>query len=232
MKKHCIFATLLAGTMAWGPAASAPVIGIDFAQGTAFSVGSFINNVGWSFDLTAPMVADGLGVFDEAPNGLFNPHPVGLWNAAGQLLYQTTVSNASKAVPSPSGLGNWLFEDIPLITLQAGSYVVGAFYADDDPDGVVALASGLIMAPHVFYVTSLGGDGLNFALPGTYDAVQPGVFGPNVRFVAPGTDPVPVSEPASLALLALALLAAAGARLRPGQSPCTAALSSRPLRRS
>lgn len=213
MKVSLFSAVILAGAMAGGPGAKAAAVGVDFTEGTVFNTGTF-GNVGWSFYVASAVNVDGLGFFDEGLPGLSTPHQVGLWNSAGTLLRQTTVSNASAAQTSASPWGRWLFEDIASITLGQGNYAIGAFYPinDPNPDFVIGLATGLVTAPYIMYLSSLASESGAFARPAEYGAVIPGVFGPNFRTM---TEPsVPVPEPAGLALMGAALAGVAAARRR------------------
>ncbi|MBB3168039.1 PEP-CTERM sorting domain-containing protein [Simiduia aestuariiviva] len=189
-----------------GSAAQATVIGADFTGGDTYGSGSF-NNIGWSFEVTSTIAVDGLGIFDRHGNGLAAGHQVGLWDAGGTLLTQTTVTNASVATASASGLGNWLFEDITAITLVAGNYVIGAFYTDSDPDVVMASVTGLTTMAGVNYLDSLASNSASFSMPGAYGLVEPGVFGPNFRAHS-------VPEPASILLFVLGLFGVSMLRRR------------------
>ncbi|NMM78512.1 DUF4082 domain-containing protein [Acidovorax sp. SRB_24] len=225
MKVSLLSAAALAGAMTFGTAAQAAPLGLDFTSGTVFQTVGF-NNLGWSFQVTSAVTLDGLGLFDEGAPGLTDTHQVGLWDSAGTLLRQATVSNASAAQASASTLGRWLFEDIASITLAAGTYAIGAFYPNFDPnpdpfpDFVVGLATGLTLAPNIAYLTSLASAADAFAEPGGYGLVVPGLFGPNFR-VAAEVPPGAVPEPASLALIALALATVAAARRRCARAVAT-----------
>lgn len=205
MRKLMFTALATATLIAVAPDAGADTVGLDFTNGTPFNSGVF-NNLGWSFTISgAPLTVDGLGLFDVDANGLSSAHEVGLWNANGSLLAQAIVSNSSTAVASTAAnLGQWLFADIQALTLEAGSYVIGAFYSDNDRDLVVAAAQGLATAPGLAYVSSLASNGSSLDKPGAYGLVQPGIFGPNLRVATPSNVP----EPMSLALVSLALMAA------------------------
>lgn len=204
MRKFLLTALTAAALNTLAPSAQAAptALGVDFTGGTVYGVGGY-NNVGWSFNVSTSITIDGLGLFDAGADGLNNRHQVGLWRTDGTLLAQATVFSGSTAVASAAGgLGQWLFADIGALTLDTGDYVLGAFFADDDSDLVIASASGLTAASGLTYVSSLASDAATLAMPGTYGLVEPGVFGPNLR-LAEATVP----EPASLALVSLALMA-------------------------
>ena len=196
-----------------GPLASAANLGIDFTNG----VDRFPNansNYGWSFRVTSAITIDGLGFWDAGSDGLIEPHEVGLWLTStpvpeGVLLASVTVSNAqSVAVASTSTSGRWLLSNVPAVTLNPGTYTVGAVFRLGPPgshDPFVSDAFTIATATGVQYDNPR-------EIHNTPNLVRPtiiglnehqGHFGPNFRLVVP--------EPTGLSA---ALVAIAGMLLR------------------
>jgi len=182
---------------------SAGTIALDVTSDTmVFATGTF-NNVGWQFTVNAPILVDGLGVFDVGSNGLTESHQVGLWDNLGNLLATTTVNSGGTLVLSASNTGDWLFNSIAPVLLLPGTYVTGAFYATR-ADQVMANAT-ITTVPEVSFAASRASNDAGFAEPGVYGLVQPGVFGPNFSIVT-GVSSVP-DEGNTFALL---MIGAAG----------------------
>ncbi len=159
---------------------SAGTIALDVTSDTmVFATGTF-NNVGWQFTVNAPILVDGLGVFDVGSNGLTESHQL-----------------------SASNTGDWLFNSIAPVLLLPGTYVTGAFYATR-ADQVMANAT-ITTVPEVSFAASRASNDAGFAEPGVYGLVQPGVFGPNFSIVT-GVSSVP-DEGNTFALL---MIGAAG----------------------
>ncbi|PTT77943.1 hypothetical protein DBR42_24435 [Pelomonas sp. HMWF004] len=208
MRKPLLTSLVATAALVLAPLVQASPAALDFNGGDVYTTG-ILNNIGWSFSVsTGTIRIDGLGLFDVGADGLSNRHQVGLWRADGALLAQATVSSSSTAVASAAGpLGQWLFEGIDTLTLTAGNYVIGAFYADEDADFVVASTTGTLTAAGLAYTGSLASDGSAWAKPGPYGLVQPSIFGPNLRLAT-------VPEPMTMTLVALALGAAFTRRRR------------------
>src|SRR5271154_7146963 len=51
--------------------------------------------IGWQFTLSSPVTVTELGFFDATGGGLFDPHPVGIWNSSGTLLGSATVPSGT-----------------------------------------------------------------------------------------------------------------------------------------
>lgn len=202
MRKPLLTSLITTVALALAPLVQASPAALDFNGGDLYTTG-ILNNIGWSFSVSTGAVRiDGLGLFDVGADGLRNRHQVGLWRADGTLLAQAIVSSGSTPVASAAGaLGQWLFAGIDTLTLTAGDYAIGAFYADEDADFVVASTTGTVTTAGLAYTGSLASDGSAWAKPGTYGLVQPSIFGPNLRLAT-------VPEPMSMALVALALGAA------------------------
>jgi hypothetical protein len=93
-----------------------------------------------------------------------------------------------------------LFNSIGPLLLLPGTYVVGAFYADDNPDAFRFLADAETI-PGVTYIGGRGEVG-PFTFPfGAAAATNDGIFGPNLL-----ADPAAIPGPLSLVLLGLGSL--------------------------
>ena len=150
---------------------------------------------------------DALGVFDTGALGLADDHPIGIWNAQGDLVASTTVTNASASVASASTLGVWRFQSIAPVALAAGDYVIGAWYPTL-ADLFVGNATGIVTDPDVTFLHDAISPGVitNFSEPlGTFTAADPGFFGPDFRLAVP--------EPTTWALM-IAGFGGVGALLR------------------
>jgi hypothetical protein len=142
-------------------------------------------------------------MFDVGGGPLAHGFPVGLWTSGGTLLASTTVTNAnSTALASSSPLGVWLATPIAPLTLAPGDYVLGEFGSTADLAAALATATTI---PGVTFTGAVGSPGGSLGFPSTPQAVNAGVFGPNLALVT-------VPEPSTLALLALGGGALAGWR--------------------
>ena len=186
------------------PAAGADTLALDVTSDTGVFAGSF-TNLGWQFTVNAPILVDGLGVFDVNPAGLVESHQIGLWDNNGTLLAATTVTNGSTLVPSVSNNGDWLFQSIAPVLLLPGTYVTGAFYPSSvNADTAMALAT-ITTVPQISFLHSRGSQEGVFAEPGVFGGAEPGVFGADIR-IAAATVPDQESTFALLAAVAAGLM--------------------------
>lgn len=164
--------------------------------------------MGFSFTANTDTFLNGLGAFDLNSDGFAAPITVGLWNNAGALLTQATVTSSSTLLDS------FRYTLVPSYQLQAGTtYVVGAFrYAGSGETYATAAGSGS-SAPGISFVQARYNDSGAFAFPNL--AVNTGgYFGANALIgnrveVAGG-----VPEPATWATLILGFGAVGGAMRR------------------
>jgi hypothetical protein len=160
----------------------------DFTGGvTDFATSARTVTYGFDFTVSGDSrTISALGFFDIGSDGLTEPHEVGLWDSAGNLLASTTIDNTATPVTSTSTIGRWLTKDITPITLPPGSYILGAFYNADSPDYLVrnAVASSISGVTHgTTRFINIGG-GLLF--PTNFiPTSNAGVFGPMAFIIAP-----------------------------------------------
>jgi hypothetical protein len=212
-----IAAVVAVSFIAWrgfGPCALAANLGLDFTNGGTERSAIANSNYGWSFRVTSPLTIDGLGLWDAGSNGLVEPHEVGLWLTStpipeGVLVASTTVSNEqSVAAGSMSASGRWLFSSVPAVTLNPGTYTLGAVYRVGPTeffDPFISDAFTIVTAPGLEYDNPR-------EIHNTPGLARPtiiglnehqGFFGPNLRVVVP--------EPRALSAFAIAV---AGVLLR------------------
>ena len=199
MQMHRLAAVLVCvasfGPGGIGQFASAAGLGLDFANAIdRFPVAD--SNYGWSFTVTSPIIIDGLGLWDTGSNGLLESHDVGLWLTStpipeGVLVASASVSNAAGVpVSSMSTSGRWLFSSVSAVTLNPGTYIVGAVYHAGPTtqfDSLESDAFTLVTAPGVQYGTPREIHNTpNLAMPTMIGLNEhQGFFGPNFRVVVP-----------------------------------------------
>ncbi len=194
------------------PAAAHAVLAVDFVGETGNRFSESLT-LGWSFTVHEEVTVDGLGFFDSflpsgsAEEGIRQDHRIRLWRDDGseELLAETIITDASTPFASTAAEGRWLFNDIELLVLAPGEYVIGA---DNTASTNCALCDEFrfvvdaTAVPQISYGAPRDANGFDFPAaeqPGRTD----GYFGPNFRIVP---------EPSSLALLSIAGLLLWGRR--------------------
>ena len=159
---------------------------------TGFSGGRMVafvnvpgNTIGWEFYLPSPVTVTSLGVYDT---GLNVNHDVGIWDATGNLIADTTV------LPTDPLLSGYLWHSVSPAGLGAGTYYIGAYFTGTD-DFYYFNTDTVATDPAVTFIHATYYEGSSLSFPNqTTDTVN-GRFGPNFQF-----DLGPVPEPGSLAL--------------------------------
>ena len=166
-------------------------------------------NGNWTFGEvfvpTQNIAVDFLGYYAAQGLGNFNSdHPVGMFDANGNLLASTTIDNSSSFTTSS---GHFAFNPIASITLLAGhTYVLEGVsnsdnYTWNDPDFTVYAPINILGNNWIL------GNGLNFNGTFLINDVTDGEWGANFGFTGV-TSSTP--EPGSLMLLSTGLLGVGG----------------------
>jgi hypothetical protein len=192
--------TLLTGALLLG-VASAPVVAqapaVDFTSPTIdFTNGNW--SLGFEFDVLNPLGVSvtHLGFYDAGQDGIMGDHPVGIWDAAMNLLASATVTSGSSLI------GWFRWESIVALHLPAATgYRIAAVTGSDlytwNPNG-------FMVHPDINFVADRWTEttGTTLVFPVSSDAVN-GYFGAN--FMLDGDQQV-VPEPMTMALLGTGLL--------------------------
>jgi hypothetical protein len=156
--------------------------------------------LGYSFDVTSSFAVDGLGVWDSGSNGINTTVQAGLWTSTGTLLASVSISDSSTPVASASNAGQWLFADIPSLTLTPGSYVIGSIFFTLAPVVNFGSVNSFSTIPEITNVVGRRGVfGSGLQVPTVLLSNNTFGFGPTLRQAT--TPPAPVPEPATTAAL-------------------------------
>ncbi|WDE03634.1 DUF4082 domain-containing protein [Thalassomonas viridans] len=152
--------------------------------------------IGWEFTTSTDIQVDSLGVWDEFGDGLAEEHAVGIWTLDGTLLTSAIVGSGTSADLDSSF--RWV--DIPSFALDAGSYVVGAYFSDNSDRG--AARSSYTTASEITFNQNLFLYNNGFTLPTSHwSGFDGGNFGANFKFTAAS-----VPEPSALFLFGLGFI--------------------------
>ncbi len=169
------------------PQAKADFAITDFGRVQVNNFSGTNRTLAWIFTANTPMEVTHLGVWDNDTDGLLASHRVGIWDAGGTLLGDTTILSGTGS-PTAGGViggGTWRYEPIN-ISLAAGRYTIGALYNSDDD--FESDASFVTASPFIaFDEERFSNIGSGFVFP-TNTAGRNGLFGPNFQFNIPEPD--------------------------------------------
>lgn len=180
---------------------------LDFTVGTT-------NTYGYEFTTAGPISIKSLGVFDYQSDGLTTAHDVGIWDNSGSLLASVNVPTGTTA----SLINGFRYQALnSILSLQAGTYRIGALYAPGSdgfvqqfiPGGSATPGSGITLGNPF-----LSSPSATLARPTNPQALAaPGYFGPNFQY-----DSVPGPLPLFGAATAFGFSRRLRRRLRNGPS--------------
>lgn len=189
MKRIILIIFTLSSLITFSLSARSAELALDF---TGTIANSFLYEVtfGWSFSVDQTVKVDALGFFDDeirtGPD-LNQDHLVSLWTIDGDLLAQTTITNASTPVASTAEGGEWLFNDIDPVILTAGEYVVSAFdpacTSTSDCDDIRYLDTASV-SPLISFIEAVENPSGNGFPSNSIPERNDGYFGPNLRIEA------------------------------------------------
>lgn len=152
---------------------------------------------GFDFKPLKDINVTALGWYDYGADGLFNPHPVGIYLTETQTLVSTPVIVSSASTLDP--ISNFRFEHVSPFTLVANTtYTLVGYGAGPIWDQYVTNPTGgVTFSPEISYVRqrSSRATGLEFpSVAGEAGILQGLYFGPNLMYTA-------VPEPAAFSLI-------------------------------
>lgn len=178
------------------------------SQSSCTDCGTAGSTLGWGFTVTGSFSVNGIGVWDSFSNGIGLTVPAGLWRSDGTLLASVSISDSSTPVASANGDGQWLFADIPQLTLTPGDYLIGSVFYPSGPTFNLVSFNTIPEITGVVPRSSTFPDG-GFQAP--VNSFVRAIFGPTLRLVA--TPPAAVPEPATtVALFTLGAIGLVGRR--------------------
>jgi len=188
---------------------------IEFDDVPLFDFRTF--TIGWEFSITAEIIVDALGTWDQDANGLNRAQTVSIWTSAGALLGSASVDNTATGVApgfvSNDG-GQWLQQDVANFALGVGDYVIGANRIGNSGDAFHGLDTVVQTDPSVLYTGGRFSNPGSFGFPTIEIAADPSaawVFGPTFWIA---DDLVVVPEPGTLALFGFGLATVGFSRRR------------------
>lgn len=164
--------------------ANAQFIVQSFTGANPLSVGPGVG--GYEFTVTAsePLLQS-VGIFDSNGGlGLFNSHEVGIWNATTHALLADVTVPAGTAGTFLNGA--WYVNLAAPLALPVGqSFVIGAFYKDNDFDFAFGNATSVTTSPWIALGDALLSSSSAFSYPDlNVSGANFGFFGANGSFQA------------------------------------------------
>ena len=204
----------LAAAISPAPALAASAVQF-LGFGSTFTGFSTDETIGWSFTANANLSVTKFGWFVTAPS-LNGDHQVAMWDAAGNLLAQTTILGPG---PAQGDGFRYVAAAFAPFQLDAGdTYFIGGRDLNTDGDSYLAGLSFIVTDPAITFVGAARSDNASgFAFPDLVTLGSNGRIGPNFLFDVLPDDPAGpgpgVPEPATWTMMILGL-GAAGAMLR------------------